>query len=95
MREGEESQSTTSRGGFLRRLATLAAVGLGVALVPSKARAQSGRCCRNPAECPDSACTDPNFPYNRQCSGCGSGPCCQCTNVDPQTDCFTTACPCP
>jgi hypothetical protein len=91
----EESQPTSSRGGFLRRLATLAAVGLGVTLVPGRARAQNGQCCNNQTACPDSNCTDPRYPYNWECSGCESGPCCHCTDIQHTVNCFNSPCPCP
>jgi hypothetical protein len=59
--QGEECP-TTSRRSFLCRLATLAAVGLGATAVPALARAESGRCCRNVTNCPDSVCIDPFYP---------------------------------
>jgi hypothetical protein len=83
----------SSRKSFLRRLGTFAAVGLGVALMPATARAQSGQCCRDTSFCPDSACTDSNFPFNWKCSGCGSGPCCHCLSRAPG-NCFPSSCPC-
>jgi len=94
MTEGEESQPTTRRRGFLRRLATLAAVGLGVALVPSKALAEHGSCCNQQDVCPDSQCTDPNMPHNYNCGGCGSDGCCACSAAS-FTGCQTVPCPCP
>lgn len=93
MENGAENGALSSRSSFLRRLGTFAAVGLGVALMPAAARAQSGQCCRNTSICPDSGCTDPNFPYNWTCSGCGAGPCCHCLNRSPGS-CFSSPCPC-
>lgn len=88
MEPQDANEGRSSRRGFLRRLGTFAAVGLGIALMPATARAQSGRCCKNASACP---CPPGKFSY--QCSGCGLGPCCKCLDTD-RGECFDTACPC-
>lgn len=93
MDQSTRLDARSDRKGFLRKLGTFAAVGVGVAMMPAAARAQSGQCCRNTSACPDSDCTDPSYPHNWQCSGCGAGPCCQCTSQTPGP-CFGSPCPC-
>ncbi len=80
--EPDETQST--RGGFLRRLGTFAAVGLGVAALPATARAQSGQCCKSGDTCEGS-----KFTYN--CEGCGFS-CSYC--LPDRGNCFSSPCPC-
>lgn len=77
-------ESRSSRGSFLRKIGTMMAIGLGVAVIPGNAFAQSGRCC--PREC--RTCTSGN-PY--ECDGCGNT-CCLC--LDRTDPCFNTPCPC-
>lgn len=79
-------EEPSTRTGFLRRLGTFAAVGLGVALMPATARAQSGQCCKDPS-CPGCSGTDVAY----QCDGCGQN-CCKCLPEHGQ--CFNTTCPC-
>ena len=91
--EARDTGTQTTRGRFLRRLATFAAAGLGVALVPARALAQSGQCCYNTSQCGGCGGSTP-YPY--RCTGCGSGPCCICSSRNPSGgNCFTTPCPCP
>jgi hypothetical protein len=88
MNKTTDTEQQSTRGKFLRRLATFAGVGLGVALVPSVARAQSGRCC--PQDCTESC-----GPGEREyaCDGCGSN-CCKCLPDSFPNQCFNVACPC-
>jgi hypothetical protein len=81
-------EERSTRGKFLRRFATFAGVGLGVALVPSVARAQSGQCC--PADC-ELTCGPGEREYS--CGGCGSS-CCMCLPNTFPNQCFGTECPC-
>jgi len=85
MEETSTVEERSSRTGFLRRLGTFAAVGLGVALMPATARAQSGRCCK--ANCQSCSGTDVAY----QCDGCGQN-CCKC--LPDLGQCFNTTCPC-
>jgi hypothetical protein len=88
--QGEESQPTTSRRGFLRRLATLAAVGIGVAMVPGRAHADTHSKC-----CPDQTCPScPNNGVPVLCTDfCSSTTCCQCASPGTLT-CVQVPCPC-
>lgn len=79
-------EERSTRTSFMRRLGTFAAVGLGVALLPATARAQSGRCCRDTA-CP--SCSEGLVAY--RCDGCGEN-CCKC--VTDLGQCFNSTCPC-
>ena len=76
----------SSRNSFLRRLGTFAAVGLGVALMPASAKAQSGRGCKD-SSCP--SCPPGSVPYT--CDGCGNN-CCKC--LPDLGTCFNSTCPC-
>jgi hypothetical protein len=79
---------SSNRGGFLRRAGTFALVGLGVALVPSKAKAAGGHCCKDTSCGP---CTN-SIPY--KCYDfCLRQYCCVCTEFHSST-CFDTGCPC-
>lgn len=82
--EPNEAQST--RGDFLRRLGVFAALGLGVAAVPSVARAQSGSCCKSGDRC---GAQNQNWIYN--CEGCGNS-CQYC--LEDRGQCFSSPCPC-
>jgi hypothetical protein len=82
-------EKPTSRSGFLRRLGTLAAVGLGAAAVlPAVARAEPAYCCPNASVCGANACGagKPGWYCSGACGGC-----CLCFNG---TDCTRPNCPC-
>jgi hypothetical protein len=79
-------EERSTRTSLLRRLGTFAAVGLGVALMPATARAQSGRCCKD-TSCP--GCSGGDVAY--QCDGCGQN-CCKC--LPDLGQCFNSTCPC-
>jgi hypothetical protein len=82
--------STSSRKGFIRKLGTFAAVGVGVALVPNMASA------RLRPLTPDYCC--PNSSCDSGCGGSGGfyctgpyGNCCYCSSG---TSCFYITAPC-
>jgi hypothetical protein len=85
------TDTPTTRGGFVRKLGTMAAIGLGVALVPARSAfgAQS-QCCPNSSQCPNLQCPAGYRPH--WCTG-GCGGCCACLT---QTSCFwfSGGCPC-
>ena len=85
----EAPEIKRSRRSFLRTLGVFLGAGIGVALVPGNALAQSGRCCvsRNP---PCTSCPAGELPYD--CSGCGSS-CCKC--LPDIGECRDAPCPCP
>ncbi len=85
MKEMSTVEEPSTRSGFLRRLGTFAAVGLGVALMPATARAQSGRCCK------DTTCTCGGTDVGYRCNGCGQD-CCKC--LPELGQCFNSTCPC-
>lgn len=85
--EGTNAEERSTRTSFLRRLGTFAAVGLGVALMPATARAQSGRCCKDAACGPCSGGL-----VAHQCDGCGQN-CCKCL-PDHSGACINATCPC-
>jgi hypothetical protein len=93
MHDDHLSGGPTTRAGFVKRLGKMAAVGLGVALVPAtKALAADLICCRSTfcdAECFGSGCC----PYGYRCpSLCAS--CCAC-RTDPFPTCVSSFwCPC-
>jgi hypothetical protein len=78
--QAEQVIESETRGGFLRRVAKLTAIGLGVALVPARsAWAPTFQCC------PDLHCFCPIYAGNPfRCNG-GCGGCCACLT---QTQCF-------
>jgi hypothetical protein len=79
----------TTRGGFVRRLGKLTAIGLGVALVPvTNAWAPQSECCSDSTHC---SCPGGGLPYF--CTG-GCGGCCACLDPHPQCFFFSGGCPC-
>lgn len=82
----EADESRLTRGHFLRRLGTFAALGLGVAAFPSVARGQSGQCCKTGARC---GAQNQDWVYS--CEGCGSS-CEYC--LPDRGNCFSSPCPC-
>jgi hypothetical protein len=90
MHDEQVIESPETRSGFLRRVAKLTAIGLGVALVPvTNAWAPQSQCCPDSTHCP--ACP-PMGGQPFRCNG-GCGGCCAC--VGDHTACyFTSLCPC-
>jgi hypothetical protein len=87
MNDEHTIDTPTTRGSFLRRVAKLTAIGLGVALVPAtNAWAPQDQCC------PYSGCTGcPTGQRGFLCNG-SCGGCCACLT---DTSCFfTSKCPC-
>ena len=90
MHDEQVIESPETRGGFLRRVAKLTAIGLGVALVPAtKAWAPLDQCCPDSTHC---AC-QPGFGYPFRCNGSCAG-CCAC--IGDHTMCYfqSGTCPC-
>ena len=83
-----ENEAPSTRGRFLRKLAALAAVGVGAGAFAGTARAEPTRCCKNSSQCP----------AGHPCSGVGwwciggCGGCCVCLTG---ADCQSFNCPCP
>jgi len=96
MHDEDLSEEPTTRAGFVKRLGKLAAVGLGVALVPAtKALAMDIRCCRSTfcdAQCHNCP-TCPPYGYLCPSNPCAS--CCTCypTNIGSCTPSMLQ-CPC-
>ena len=80
MHDEDMIEEPTTRAGFVKRLGKLAAIGLGVALVPAtNALAMNIQCCRS-VSC-DAACHNCcglNFGYR-----CPSNPCASCCTCYP------------
>jgi len=90
-----EVEQRVSRGGFIRRMGKLAAIGLGVSLVPAQAaRAQSSYCCRDP-ECGVDLCGSGYHGYKcwDNCSG-GSTCCVGCVPSWGHPCQYQLTCPC-
>ncbi len=79
----------TSRGGFLKKAALTAAIGLGGALALARpAWAQNGHCCREPGDRCSAGCSDVNSRY--LCTDCDGSTCCACHNYG--TQCISLGC---
>lgn len=86
--DAEAPAESTSRRGFVKRLAGLAAVGIGVGLIPARAAKAAGAwCCYNESCGP---CTN-SVPFRCQ-DRCVSQFCCACFVHD--SSCFLTNCVC-
>lgn len=85
-----ESDAGLNRRGFLRKLVTTAAAGLGVVALASTASAEESQrlaptCCRSSCR----SCPAGQRAYT--CSGCPSGTFCICSSSS--SNCFGTFCP--
>ena len=84
------TEAPTTRKGFVRKLGAMAAIGLGVALVPARsAFAAQNECCPDSTHCSGSC--PPGYRLHLCQIGCGG--CCACLT---QTSCvwFSGGCPC-
>jgi hypothetical protein len=69
-------EEQSSRRRFLRQIGTALAVGVGAAILPSRARAGAGQCCASTTQCPQ--CSPPQKNYwcdcidHFYCTGCRS-----------------------
>jgi hypothetical protein len=94
MPDGHLSEETTTRAGFVKRLGKLAAVGLGVALVPAtNALGASIACCRS-ADCDAQCqlCCPGTRGYRCPANPCGG--CCVCQGSSIPNCVWTPLCPC-
>lgn len=82
-----EGEHQTDRGRFLKRVGKMAAVGLGLALIPAQAAYAASECC------PDSSCPGcPGGQFPVRCTDtCHSVSCCSCST---QNQCHGVPCPC-
>lgn len=96
MPDGHLSEETTTRAGFVKRLGKMAAVGLGVALVPAtNALGSSIGCCRSSlcdAQC--RFCGPGCGPYGYLCPSNPCGGCCACRTDSIPNCVWTPLCPC-
>jgi hypothetical protein len=95
MHDVDVIEEPTTRAGFVKRLAKMAAIGLGVALIPATgALGATVVCCRS-LSC-DTSCFHccPGNPYGYQCPGNPCGNCCFCSPT-PTPSCLSgNQCPC-
>jgi hypothetical protein len=96
MYDGDMIEEPTTRAGFVKRLGKLAAIGLGIALVPAtSAQAILFKCCRD-TSC-DGPCTSCCYPHvvGYRCPSNPCASCCICfsSNIGSCTQSMSQ-CPC-
>ena len=94
MHDVDAIEGPTTRAGFVKRLGKMAAIGLGIALIPATNAYASVVCCRS-LSC-DTACFNccPGTPYGYHCPGNPCGGCCTCSPT-PTPNCISgSQCPC-
>lgn len=82
-------ERASNRRGFLRKLASFAAVGAGAMLLPAVAKAGNAVCCPN--DCFRSDCQSGQVPFNCTDS-CSGRTCCVCFSV--AANCIVKPCLC-
>ena len=97
MHDEDLIEEPTTRAGFVKRLGKMAAIGLGIALVPgTNALGINFNCCRS-SYCDQQCAKCPLVcgPYGYQCPSNPCASCCTCysTNIGTCTPTFTQ-CPC-
>jgi hypothetical protein len=95
MEDEQPIEEPTTRGSFVKRLAKMVAVGVGISLVPAtSASATLFKCCRD-TSCDQWEICGHWFLYGYRCDNNPCGGCCSCWSR-PDLGCITISntCPC-
>jgi hypothetical protein len=93
MHDEDLIEEPTTRAGFVKRLGKMAAIGLGIALVPAtNAQAILFKCCRD-TSC-DSGCTPFPGTHGFRCPSNPCASCCTCLSQSSGCVQYNNSCPC-